>query len=118
MIDPELIKKMMMGDYSAQTAYPSQEENSHKTFGKTLDLHIEKLHPSHTKLTPKECLDFQLLSLGNFLENMRKQNVRRCDIIYGKGKGTLKTAVDLALKDEKGIKKYILLETCCKITFL
>jgi len=118
MIDPELIKKMMMGDYSAQTAYPSQEENSHKTFGKTLDLHIEKLHPSHTKLTPKECLDFQLLSLENFLENMRKQNVRRCDIIYGKGKGTLKTAVDLALKDEKGIKKYILLETCCKITFL
>lgn len=116
MIDPNLLKRMMMGEY-AQNEKKETKTTSKGNNKKILDLHIEKIHPKYKKLNPNECLDFQINFLKNYLSEMRKVNVKSIEIIYGIGEGTLRKKVGIVLESTLGIRKYSLGPSSSKVTF-
>jgi DNA-nicking Smr family endonuclease len=101
-LDPELLKRMMLGDFSASFSN-KKESLKAVSFKKKLevDLHFEKLHPDKPHLSATEKLELQLKACNEFLADARKQSIRNAYIIVGKGEGVLKTEIQRLLKHQK-----------------
>ncbi|MEY2925220.1 MAG: hypothetical protein RLZZ337_1770 [Bacteroidota bacterium] len=101
-IDPELLKRMMLGDFSSAFSDKKDKKNTKQPKKKwEIDLHFEKLYPEKSNSTPSEKLELQLKSCSDFLQDARKQGVRIVYIVVGKGEGVLKNEVQKQLKKEK-----------------
>ncbi len=101
-LDPDLLKRMMLGDFSA--SFSNKKETAKPTSAKKkleVDLHFEKLHPDKPHLSATEKLALQLKACNEILVDARKQSVRNIYIIVGKGEGVLKTEIQKLLKHQK-----------------
>ena len=98
-IDPNLLKRMMMGDFSAVFSSPKEIKKSSSPKRKVeLDLHFDKLFP-HSNSTPaNQRLPMQMESLKDFVADCRKQSVTSAYIIVGKGDGILRSKVKQELQ--------------------
>ena len=101
-IDPELLKRMMMGEFSSNSFHKKEiNTSSSKPKKVELDLHFEKLAPQHSNWAAHEKLNFQLEALSGFIEDCKKGNRRISYVIVGKGEGVLKKRVIETLKSAK-----------------
>ena len=99
-IDPELLKRMMLGDFSASFSNKKEFKSSSKAKKRLeVDLHFEKLHPDKPHLAATQKLELQLKACGEFIADAKKQSVRTAYIIVGKGEGVLKAQVQKLLKN-------------------
>jgi hypothetical protein len=92
-IDPNLLKRMMMGEFSS---YSSPNKNGKPNQDKRnleLDLHFDKLYPSKSGLSSLDKLNLQLEAVAEFIQSSRRKSVRSAYIIVGKGEGVLKKKV-------------------------
>jgi DNA-nicking Smr family endonuclease len=92
--DPDLLRKMMMGDYSA---VPEDDKHSRgfvtpSKVKSSLDLHAEKLFAGK-KVAANETLSAQLAALNKYLEDCRMKHKRKTIIIHGKGDDILRKEV-------------------------
>jgi dsDNA-specific endonuclease/ATPase MutS2 len=105
-IDANLLRRMMLGDFSATDAKSTAPKNvkykSNLPKRKVeLDLHFESLHPTKGKLSAGEKLNLQLEELNHFITDARKDGVTSAYIIVGKGEGILRNAVKKKLENYK-----------------
>ena len=100
-IDPNLLKRIMMGEFSSQSSQNEHKKSnkSHKNY--ELDLHFEKLYPSKSFLSKNEKLNLQLEAVDEFINSSKKNSVRFVYIIVGKGEGVLKRKVSEYLESLK-----------------
>lgn len=63
-----------------------------------IDLHIEKLIPSHHHLSNTEILQIQISQFKSFLEKAIRLQLDKIYIIHGVGKGVLRTEIEKCLK--------------------
>ena len=85
-IDPDLLKRMMLGDFSA--SFSTKKENKSNPSAKKkleVDLHFEKLHPDKPYLAAAQKLELQLKACSEFIADAKKQSIRTAYIIVGKG---------------------------------
>jgi hypothetical protein len=92
--DPDLLRKMMMGDYSA---VPGDDKHRKGFVGSSktkssIDLHAEKLFLGK-KVPVDEVLSAQISSLTEHLDHCRKNNIRKTIVIHGKGDDILRKEV-------------------------
>jgi len=93
-IDPELLKRMMMGDFSASFAEKKEIVKSSGTKRNVeLDLHFEKLYPTKSDIPAGQKLQLQLEELRDFILEANKNSIRNAYVIVGKGEGVLRKAV-------------------------
>ena len=60
-IDSNLLKRMMMGEYSSQSSHDEHTKGNKRQKNNVLDLHFNKLYPSKSFLSPNEKLNLQLV---------------------------------------------------------
>ena len=104
-IDANLLKKMMMGGFSASSSNKASTRASHSKSKAAkrkieIDLHFEKLFPTQSHCSPAEKLKMQLDELTFFISKARKDNVRTAYIIVGKGEGVLRNQVKKLLQQK------------------
>ena len=103
-IDPELLKRMMMGEFSSHSISKKKiNKSSSKPKKVELDLHFEKIAPRQAHLASDEKLQYQLEALTHFLEECKKESRRSAYVIVGKGEGILKKKVESTLR-ARGVK--------------
>lgn len=68
-----------------------------------IDLHLEKLTPSHLQIIPEIKLDFQVNACISYLQRAIEARKAKVTIIHGKGTGTLKAEVHNLVQDFKQI---------------
>lgn len=109
-IDPELLKRMMMGDYAAPFGSSEKEEKKGKSAKNitSLDLHAHKLI-SGIRPAPEALLTFQIQSFTEFLEQAKTQGLREVVVIHGKGDDVLRQAIIKKAKTINWVKSYQLL---------
>jgi hypothetical protein len=98
-LDPELLKKMMMGGYSSSFSNKDKKysRESGRIRKKEIDLHFNKLYPQKSGLSSAEKLQLQLDCLEEQLAENRGK-VRQLIVVVGKGEGVLKKEVLQKLK--------------------
>ena len=89
-IDPNLLKRMMMGEFSANSFQDNNLQHNKSKNNIELDLHFDKLYPTKSFLTSNKKLNLQLEAVNEFIESSKKNSVRFVYVIYGKGEGVLK----------------------------
>lgn len=92
-IDPNLLKRMMMGEFSSFSAGEKSKSSNSKIKKIELDLHFEKIAPEKSHLSSSEKHRIQLDTLDNFIVDAKKQGIRSAYVIVGKGEGVLKSSV-------------------------
>ncbi|MCH1472383.1 MAG: Smr/MutS family protein [Bacteroidia bacterium] len=92
-IDSNLLKRMMMGEFSSQSSHDEHTKGNKRQKNNVLDLHFNKLYPSKSFLSPNEKLNLQLEAVDEFIKSSKKNSVRSVYIIVGKGEGVLKRKV-------------------------
>ena len=100
-IDPNLLKRMMMGEFSSYSPTNKNEKSNQGRRNLELDLHFDKLHPSKSGLSSFEKLNLQLEAVDEFIQSAKRKSVRSAYIIVGKGEGVLKKKVSDYLKGSK-----------------
>lgn len=88
-IDVNLLKRMMMGEFSSLVQDKLECKPTNYKRRIELDLHFEKLFPTKASLPSKEKLRLQLDVLNDFIEDAKTTNIRSAYIIVGRGKGVL-----------------------------
>lgn len=78
-----------------------------KDMPKSIDLHIQKLSPSHTHAIPERILAVQLEALNQYLDEATLAGLRYVTIIHGKGTGVLKAETIHILKGRENVKHWI-----------
>lgn len=100
-INVDLLKKMMMGGFSADSSGFGQHKDKAKQKKAKrkveLDLHFDKLFPQGGSTPYNKRLPMQLEVLQDFIADSRKNSVTSAYIIVGKGEGRLKTMVSQEL---------------------
>jgi hypothetical protein len=109
-IDPNLLRRMMMGEFSA-SGDSSQPKKPKKSKGKKLekDLHFDKLYPQSGHLDATEKLNLQLEEVKSFVIECQKSNAKHGYLIVGKGEGVLKSSV-LKLLAEMELKATLVVD--------
>ena len=92
-IDPNLLKRMMMGEFSGQSSQNEYKKSNKSHKNCELDLHFNKLYPSKSFLSSNEKLNLQLEAVDEFIKSSKKNSIRFIYIIVGKGEGVLKRKV-------------------------
>lgn len=93
-LDPELLKKMLMGGFSSSFSNKTEEKKNKniRVKRKEIDLHFNKLYTNKASLPAGEKLKLQLEALEECLyDNQGK--VKQLIVIVGKGEGVLKKSV-------------------------
>ncbi|MBR9861648.1 hypothetical protein GYB22_13065 [bacterium] len=104
-MDPELLKRMMMGEFSASGSDGSSKLNrkkkpmASKDFD-VIDLHFDKIEPDKGFLSPSEKMDLQMKHARDFIEDRKKAARRKLVIITGKGEGKLQARLIKELSKE------------------
>lgn len=106
MVDPDLLRRMMMGDYSAQNAEKneSEERRPSKKEVEIIDLHADKLFKG--KPIPKQLPEAQVSALLNHIERVQKLSIKNLIVIHGKGDAVLIKAVHHKLKFHASVLNY------------
>lgn len=99
-INANLLRRMMLGDFSAFSSDSEDIKKQTKKKTNVIDLHFSKLYSTKNHLSSAEKLKLQLSALEEFLEDLRRKGKRNCYIIYGKGDGVLKREVSRTLKQQ------------------
>ncbi len=100
-IDPIVLKRMMMGDFSSAFSDKKETVKSNTKKRKVeLDLHFEKLYPTKSSIQPNQKLKLQKEALYDFLVDAKRTGIVSAYIIVGKGEGVLRQAVNKILKEE------------------
>ena len=108
-VDPELLRKMMMGDYSA----PLDDDKHGKGIDSSpksksnIDLHADRLFAGR-KIAANDVLAAQMTALKDHLEDCQKNNIRKTIIIHGKGDGILRREVHLLLAKTNFVSSFSL----------
>jgi len=76
-------------------------------FPKSLDLHIERLSPSHLNAQPERILSLQLEALENYLDAAEQSHIKIVTIIHDKGTGVLKAETHHRLKARSSVKFFV-----------
>ncbi|HMX03042.1 MAG TPA: Smr/MutS family protein [Chitinophagales bacterium] len=71
-----------------------------------IDLHVEKLLPSHKHLSSTEILAMQISQFRHFLEKAIRLKLHRIYAIHGHGKGVLRTEIEKTLKKYPEVTSY------------
>ena len=73
-LDPDLLKRMMLGDFSASFSNKKEVAKTPNAKKKLeVDLHFEKLHPEKPHLSSSEKLELQLKACNEICkENLKK----------------------------------------------
>ncbi|MDB4107384.1 Smr/MutS family protein [Bacteroidia bacterium] len=104
-IDANLLRRMMMGDFSSDSSgFTSSKKLAKSSSPKRkveLDLHFEKLYPSKGNLGSGEKLKLQIDELNHFVKDGRKQGVTSAYVIVGKGDGVLRKEVKKILTQKQ-----------------
>lgn len=103
-INPELLRRMMMGDFSA--SHNKNDGTAQKKSSKRkslIDLHIEKLPPAY-HVKP---LEHQLHCLEEEMKDCISKGVQELIVIHGRGEGKLKNAIENKLSSHSKVKKFI-----------
>jgi len=74
---------------------------------KSIDLHIEKLSPTHTNALPERILSIQLEKLEAYLDDADNAGLKFLTIIHGKGTGVLKSETIHILKGRANVLQWI-----------
>ncbi len=74
---------------------------------KSIDLHIEKLSPTHVNALPERILSIQLEKLEAYLNNADNAGLKFLTIIHGKGTGVLKSETIHLLKGRANVLQWI-----------
>ena len=92
-IDPDLLKRMMMGEFSSYSSpYKNVKPNQSKR-NLELDLHFDKLYHTKSGLSSFEKFTLQLEAVDEFIQSARRKSLRSAYVIVGKGEGVLKKKV-------------------------
>ena len=108
--DPDLLKRMMMGDFdpNAIEDWSPSKKSSRSNFSKnkvslpSIDLHIQVLNPSLKAASSLEIFDYQMEACRVFLRDSKVQGVKKIKVIHGVGSGKLADAVSRIAKEEFG----------------
>lgn len=102
-INPEILRRMMMGDFSSSFSSKTQSSKAKQTKERKVefDLHFENLYPTKASLPTSEKLRLQLEDLEDFLIDAKKKSVRHAYLIVGKGEGVLRKEVKRKLTYKK-----------------
>ncbi|MGB0851207.1 MAG: Smr/MutS family protein [Bacteroidia bacterium] len=93
-IDPKLLKRIIMGEFSADISHKSSKKKSNSAKRNVeLDLHFEKLYPGNSHFSSSEKLTMQLDGLIDFINECQRKSVRNAIVVVGKGEGILKKEV-------------------------
>lgn len=109
-IDPELLKRMMMGDYAAAFGTSDKDDSKGKSVKNisSIDLHAHKLIKGQ-RPAPEALLSFQLEKFTEFLEQAKTKGLREVVVIHGKGDDVLRQAIIKKAKTFNWVKSYQLL---------
>jgi hypothetical protein len=102
-INPEILRRMMMGDFSSSFSSKTQSSKAKQIKERKVefDLHFENLYPTKASLPTSEKLRLQLEALEDFLIDAKKKSVRHAYLIVGKGQGVLRQEVKRKLTYKK-----------------
>ena len=107
--DPDLLKRMMMGDFDPNTNEdwsPSKKSSHTNSRNKSplpsIDLHIQVLNPNLKAASALEIFDYQMEACRGFLRDSKAQGAKKIKVIHGVGSGKLADAVSRIAKEEFG----------------
>ena len=108
--DPDLLKRMMMGDFDPNTNedWSPSKKVSRSNFSKnkvplpSIDLHIQVLNPSLKAASALEIFDCQMEACRVFLRDNKANGVKKIKVIHGVGSGKLADTVSRIAKEEFG----------------
>jgi hypothetical protein len=108
--DPDLLKRMMMGDFDPNTNedWSPSKKSSRMNFSKnkvplpSIDLHIQVLNPNLKEASALEIFDYQMEACRGFLRDNKAQGTKKIKVIHGVGSGKLADAVHRIAKEEFG----------------
>ena len=106
--DPDLLKRMMMGDFDPNTNedWSPSKKVSRSNFSKnkvplpSIDLHIQVLNPNLKEASALEIFDYQMEACRGFLRDNKAKDVKKIKVIHGVGSGKLADAVSRIAKEE------------------
>ena len=105
--DPDLLKRMMMGDFDPNTNEdwsPSKKSSRTNSRNKaplpSIDLHIQVLNPNLKAASALEIFDYQMEACRGFLRDSKAQGAKKIKVIHGVGSGKLADAVNRIAKEE------------------
>ena len=100
---PPLKKEAVKEKVFIPKHYPEQEQQHevirHANFETEIDLHIEKLIPSHKGMSNTEIIKIQLSRCRRCLDGAIANNIPRVYVIHGLGKGKLREEIHLLLAE-------------------
>jgi len=88
---------------TTKRVYQSSNPKVDRMVADEIDLHLEKLTPSHLQIIPEIKLDFQVNACISYLQRAIEARKAKVTIIHGKGTGTLKAEVLNLIQDFKQI---------------
>tara|TARA_B100000963_G_scaffold361909_1_gene400800 strand:- start:3609 stop:4082 length:474 start_codon:yes stop_codon:yes gene_type:complete len=108
--DPEVLRRMMMGDFDPNTNedWSPSKKYSRGNFHKTrtplpsIDLHIQVLKPSLKEASALDIFDYQIEACRAFLRDSKVQGLKKIKVIHGVGSGKLAEAVSRIANEEFG----------------
>jgi len=107
--DPDLLKRMMMGDFDPNTNEdwsPSKKSSRTNSRNKaplpSIDLHIQVLNPNLKAASAVDIFDYQMEACWGFLRDSKAQGIKKVKVIHGVGSGKLAGAVSRIAKEEFG----------------
>lgn len=96
-IDAELLRRIMMGDFSSDSSGFTSSKDRSKTKKVArkveIDLHYESLFPQGAHIASAQRLPLQVGALQDFIAECQKNGIRIAYVIVGKGDGKLKKTV-------------------------
>ncbi len=95
--DPPKVKE------ETKKVYKTSSYKVERMVADEIDLHLEKLTPSHLQIIPEIKLDFQVNACISYLQRAIEARKAKVTIIHGKGTGTLKAEVHHLVQDFKQI---------------
>lgn len=106
MIDPELLRSLMMGDYAPSGVQKEEvpKKSDPKKKYAVIDLHAEILFKQKEK--PKDLLKAQIQALEDHLEKSSGLRLRQIEVIHGKGDSVLLKEVHRVLKKHWTVKSF------------
>lgn len=78
----------------------------HANFEMEIDLHIEKLIPTHKGMSNTEIIKIQLSRFQRFLERAITERIPKIYVIHGLGKGKLRDEIHQILREHPDVKSY------------
>lgn len=106
-MEADNLKEAIEAPKAASKALPARNEGALPGFKGTdrnglieVDLHIESLVDDTRGMDARSMLDYQLATVGKYLDAHRKERGRRIVFIHGKGDGILRNAIIALLKSK------------------